>query len=347
MKTVYSDKHQLRQVQAEIHNGELVSPFECKERIDYILNELDKRGFDLPIEEQHFGLETVLKVHDENYVTFLQEVWQKWLAAGHTCDAIPNIWPSRSMPSKIIPSNIEAQLGYYALAAETAISDGTWQAVNAAKDVALSAAKLIIEGEASAFALCRPPGHHAAHDQFGGYCFLNNAAIAAQYFLDSGFQKVSILDVDFHHGNGTQQIFYQRDDVQTLSIHGDPDFAFPYFLGYANETGEGVGEGYCVNYPLAAGSDYHVWSQALESSFSQIKAFDAQVLVISLGVDTFEDDPISAFKLKSEDFFDYGKRIATLGIPTLFVMEGGYAVEQIGINTVNVLAGFKQGREQA
>lgn len=342
MKTVYSDKHQLRQVKAEIHNGELVPPFECKERIDYILNELDKRNFDTPIAAQYFDLGTTLKVHDRDYITFLQDVWQKWLDAGHTCDAIPNIWPSRSMPSKVIPSNVEAQLGYYALAAETAISEGTWQAVNAAKDVALTAAQLISKGEKSAFALCRPPGHHAAHDQFGGYCFLNNAAIAAQFLRDQSYQKVSILDVDFHHGNGTQQIFYQRDDVQTLSIHGDPDFAFPYFLGYANETGEGAGEGYCFNYPLPAGSDYQTWSIALEKSFNQIRAFKAEVLVISLGVDTFEGDPISAFRLKSDDFFDYGNRIAKLGLPTLFVMEGGYAVEEIGINTVNVLAGFNQ-----
>jgi len=346
MKTIYSDKHTLRHVKAEIHNGELVPPFECKERIDYILSELNQRGFDIPLAEQEFGFETVFKVHSKAYIHFLETVWKKWLKAGHTCDAIPNIWPSRSMRSDVIPDNIEAQLGYYALAAETAISEGTWQAVSAAKDVALTAAKLITKGESSAFALCRPPGHHASSDQFGGYCFLNNAAIAAQYLRDSGYQRVSILDVDFHHGNGTQQIFYTRDDVQTLSIHGDPNFAFPYFLGYADETGEGLGEGHCFNYPLAAGSDYTVWSQALEQGLQQVKHFGAQALVISLGVDTFEDDPISAFKLKSDDFFDYGKRIASLGLPTLFVMEGGYAVEQIGINTVNVLDGFKQGQQE-
>ncbi|MGB0944667.1 MAG: histone deacetylase family protein [Marinomonas sp.] len=344
MKTIYSDKHTLRQVNAEIHNGELVPPFERKERIDYILKELNKRGFDKPISEHAFNLDTVHKVHSKDYVNFLQNVWQKWLNAGHTCDAIPNIWPSRSMPSKIIPTNIEAQLGYYALAAETAISAGTWQAVNAAKDVALTAAEHIIQGEKSAFALCRPPGHHAARDQFGGYCFLNNAAIAAQHLRDNGYARVSILDVDYHHGNGTQQIFYRRNDVQTLSIHGDPDFAFPYFLGHANETGENEGEGYCFNYPLAAGSDYTTWRNALKKSFEQIKQFNAEILVVSLGVDTFENDPISAFKLKSDDFYDYGKRIAELGLPTLFVMEGGYAVEEIGINTVNVLEGFNSSQ---
>lgn len=341
MKTVYSDKHTLRHVKAEIHNGELAPPFECKERIDYILQELKHRGFETPLSEQLFGFESTLKVHNKDYINFLEGVWNKWLAAGHTCDAIPNIWPSRSMRTDIIPGNIEAQLGYYALAAETAISEGTWQAVCAAKDVALTAAKLITDGESSAFALCRPPGHHASSDQFGGYCFLNNAAIAAQSFRDQGYQKVSVLDVDFHHGNGTQQIFYTRNDVQTLSIHGDPHFAFPYFLGYADETGEGLGKGHCFNYPLPSGSHYKIWSQVLENALMQIEKFEANILVVSLGVDTFEDDPISAFKLKSDDFYDYGKRIASLGLPTLFVMEGGYAVEQIGINTVNVLEGFK------
>ena len=340
MKTVYSDTHKLRNVQSEIHNGELVPPFECKERIDYILSQLSKKGFSTPLADTSFGLDTVFKVHDKNYVSFLQTVWKRWQEAGNSCDAIPNIWPSRSTRTDIIPNNIEAQLGYYALAAETSISDGTWEAVNAAKDVALTATQLVINGEKAAFALCRPPGHHASSDQFGGYCFLNNAAIATQFLRDSGVDKVSILDVDFHHGNGTQQIFYSRKDVQTQSIHGDPDFAFPYFLGYADEKGEGEGTGYNINYPLAAGSDYSVWSEALEKALLQVQAFGAQALVVSLGVDTFEDDPISAFKLKSEDFYEYGKRIASLNLPTVFIMEGGYAVEQIGINTVNVLEGF-------
>ena len=190
------------------------------------------------------------------------------------------------------------------------------------------------------FALCRPPGHHAGSDLYGGYCFLNNAAIAAQGFIDGGAARVAILDVDFHHGNGTQDIFYNRNDVLFLSLHGEPENAFPHFLGYADETGIGPGDGFNFNYPLPPGTPYHQWHTALTEAFNEIRRYSPDALVVSLGVDTFEHDPISFFKLGSSDFTHYGAEIAQLDLPTLFVMEGGYAVEQIGINTLNVLDGF-------
>jgi acetoin utilization deacetylase AcuC-like enzyme len=195
--------------------------------------------------------------------------------------------------------------------------------------------------DGAAFALCRPPGHHAARDLYGGYCFLNNAAIAAQAFLDDGAARVALLDVDFHHGNGTQDIFYERDDVLFLSLHGQPEDAFPHFLGYADETGAGRGEGFNANYPMPPGTPYAVWGDALEHACRRIVDYAPDVLVVSLGVDTFENDPISFFKLTSEDFSRYGERIGQLRLPTLFVMEGGYAVSEIGINTVNVLDAFR------
>jgi acetoin utilization deacetylase AcuC-like enzyme len=209
--------------------------------------------------------------------------------------------------------------------------------------VALSAQAEIAAGAHSAFALCRPPGHHAAGELMGGYCYLNNAAIAAQAFLDQGRQRVAILDVDYHHGNGTQDIFYTRADVLFASIHGDPAEEFPFFLGYADECGIGAGEGCNHNYPLAMGSPWEVWSAALDEACQRIAEYDAEVIVVSLGVDTFKDDPISQFKLDSPDYLAMGKRIAALGKPTLFVMEGGYAVEAIGVNAVNVLEGFEAG----
>jgi acetoin utilization deacetylase AcuC-like enzyme len=175
----------------------------------------------------------------------------------------------------------------------------------------------------------------------GGYCYLNNAAIAAQAFLDQGHQKVAILDVDYHHGNGTQSIFYERSDVLFTSIHGHPEAEFPFFLGYDDERGEGAGEGFNFNYPLPAGSGWEVWSAALDQACEEIARYDADIIVVSLGVDTFKDDPISQFKLDSPDYLAMGKRIAALGKPVLFVMEGGYAVEEIGINAVNVLEGFE------
>ena len=159
--------------------------------------------------------------------------------------------------------------------------------------------------------------------------------------LDNGAKKVAILDVDFHHGNGTQSIFYDRDDVMFCSLHGDPMDAFPYFLGGNDELGVGTGLGYNFNYSMPPKTSYTAWSQALDNALSKIKNYQADALIVSLGVDTYENDPISFFRLQCDDFSDYGQRIAKLGLPTLFVMEGGYAVEEIGVNVVNVLQGFE------
>ena len=232
-------------------------------------------------------------------------------------------------------------MGYYSFDAGTPITAGTWQAAQSSADVAVTAAKLLAEGGHPAiFALCRPPGHHAAADLYGGYCFLNNAAIAAQYLIDGGAERVAILDVDYHHGNGTQAIFYDRPDVLFLSLHGDPREEYPFFLGWADERGDGPGEGFNVNYPLPWGTGFPAWSEALEDACKRVADYAPDVLLVSLGVDTFKGDPISKFRLESDDFTTYGARIARLGLPTLFVMEGGYAVEQVGVNTVNVLQGF-------
>jgi acetoin utilization deacetylase AcuC-like enzyme len=232
-------------------------------------------------------------------------------------------------------------MGYYAMAAETSISAGTWEAAVSAADVALTAAELVRGGARASFALCRPPGHHAARDLFGGYCFLNNAAIAAQYLRDQGAVRVAIVDVDFHHGNGTQDIFYDRDDVLFVSLHGEPQNNFPYFSGYAEEVGVGAGAGFTLNLPLPDGTAFLAWRAALEQGLNRVEQFRADALIVSLGVDTFEKDPISSFRLKSEDYRSYGRMLATARLPTLFVMEGGYAVEEIGINAVNVLEGFE------
>ena len=176
---------------------------------------------------------------------------------------------------------------------------------------------------------------------FGGYCFLNNAAIAAQYLRDQGAQRAAILDIDFHHGNGTQDIFYDRDDVLFCSLHGEPQQAFPYFLGYADETGSGQGLGYNLNYPMPRDTSFIQWQQSLTAALAKIDAFAPEYLILSLGVDTFENDPISFFKLTTADYFTTGAMIAELQIPTLFVMEGGYDIDEVGINVVEVLKGFE------
>ncbi len=345
MLTVYSEKHKLRDAKIEIHEGGLVAPFECPRRAEIILERVVSQQLGAVIAPDEFGLEPVLAVHDAGFVEFLRTCAAEWEAAGFGGEAIANCWPTRTMNSPHIPTFIEGKIGYYALAAETTISVGTWEAALASKDVALTATKLVLEGERAAFGLCRPPGHHAASDQFGGYCFLNNAAIAAQHARNNGAKRVAILDVDFHHGNGTQQIFYDRDDVLFLSIHGDPMDAFPHFLGHADETGAGAGQGFNVNYPLPPETPYAVWKSELGLALARIADFDADILIISLGLDTYENDPISFFKLESEDFTDYGRAIAQLKLPTVFLLEGGYAVEQVGVNTVNVLQGFEQAEE--
>jgi acetoin utilization deacetylase AcuC-like enzyme len=176
---------------------------------------------------------------------------------------------------------------------------------------------------------------------YGGFCFINNAAVATQAFLDQGASRVAVLDVDFHHGNGTQAIFYKRSDVMYLSLHGDPKDAYPHFLGYADETGAGEGAGFNVNYPLPPNTGYDRWAQALADACGKIQQYGPDALVVSLGVDTFEHDPISFFRLRSDDFRRYGATLGALNLPTLFVMEGGYAVAEIGINAVNVLQGFE------
>ena len=256
-------------------------------------------------------------------------------------EAIATNWPARRMAQKC-PNDIDGKLGYFALAAETAICKGTWQAACASANVALEGAERLMD-EKAVFSLCRPPGHHAAIDMYGGYCFFNNAALAAQSLLDQGLQRVAILDVDFHHGNGTQDIFYDRDDVLFISIHGRPEDEFPHFLGYADELGNGAGEGYNLNLPLPKGTDFTTWRQSLDIAMKRINDFSAQALIVSLGTDTYENDPISSFKLKSEDFITYGADLAGLNLPSLFVMEGGYAIDEIGVNAVNVLQGFEAG----
>ena len=343
MRVYYSPKHALRDSKFELHDGQIVEPFERPSRMEYILKELDKRGYNDILTPSDQGLDVTLKLHRADYIDFLTNVHDEWKALGKGDEAMTYIWPAATMRSDVIPRQIEARLGYYSMSSDTTITKGTWEAALASKDCAQAGALDLAANGRSVFALCRPPGHHAASYQFGGYCFINNAGVAAQTLLDQGAKRVSILDVDFHHGNGTQEIFYDRSDVQFLSLHGDPVDCFPYFLGYADEKGEGAGIGFNHNYPLSEGTSYDKWSEALDQACAEIAKYRPDALVISLGVDTYEHDPISAFKLKSANFLDYGRRLAKLGIPTMFVMEGGYAIDDIGVNTVNVLDGFLKG----
>ena len=344
MKTIYSKNHILRNSKTELYGGELVKPFECPERMEYIINEINSQNLGEIIEPRNINLNIINKIHDDKYIEFMNNAWNEWEKEGYKGEALPTVWPSRSMDSKIIPNFIEGKLGYYCLAGETSISKGTVEGAYESVKVAVTAAEFL-SNNSSVFALCRPPGHHASKDQYGGYCFFNNAAIATEKLKQQGAKKVFILDIDFHHGNGTQSIFYNRSDVFYSSLHGDPLHAFPHFLGHVEEVGSGEGVGFNANYPMLPGTGYESWSQALNESFKNISSFKPDALVVSLGVDAYENDPISFFKLKSNDFVDIGKKLSKFKIPTLFVMEGGYSIKEIGVNTVNTLKGFENSFE--
>lgn len=341
MLTVYSDDHRLQNAQFELIDGKLLPPFENPQRVDRVLAQVRQVGLGAVLPIIEFGLEPILRVHDPQYVAFLQTAWSDWVAAHGAYDALPLNWAVRTMRHDRIPVTIDGKLSYYSFDAGTPITSGTWGAITASANVALTAQQQISQGANAAFALCRPPGHHAAKDFYGGYCFFNNAAIAAQAFRDAGAARVVVLDLDYHHGNGTQAIFYDRADVLFVSLHSHPSQDYPYFLGFEDELGEGQGEGYNFNYPLPWGTDWSQYQLAFDAAICQINAYSPDVVVLSLGVDTFEHDPISEFKLKSEDYLRIGKGLAGLKKPILFVMEGGYAIEQIGVNTVNVLVGFE------
>ncbi|MEM7096095.1 MAG: histone deacetylase family protein [Actinomycetota bacterium] len=342
MRHVRSDVHRRHEPNGEIYGGELVRPFECPERWDHVATALDDAGWGEPTAPEPIEVEALTEVHDPAFVEFLSTAWDEWTAAGYSGDMIPTCFPGRRMRQHE-PDDIDGRLGYFAFAAETSISSGTWEAALESAAIARTAQRLVSGGDPAAFALCRPPGHHAAQDYFGGYCYLNSAAIAAQGFRNDGAQRVAVLDVDFHHGNGTQDIFWERGDVFFASLHGDPRHEFPHFLGFADETGAGAGSGATANYPLLPGTDADTWLTALDDALSRISNFGADALVVSLGVDTFEQDPISSFRLGSDDFTRYGRRIGALGLPTVYCMEGGYAVAEIGINTVNALTGHLEG----
>jgi acetoin utilization deacetylase AcuC-like enzyme len=340
MKAVYSDDHRYQDGKAELNNGQLVPCFEMPSRADLVLARVREVGLGEVVEPTDHGMGPILRVHTEPFIEFLREAWGEWVAEHGEYDALPLTWPTRTLRHDRVPEVIDGKLSYYSLDAGTPITAGTWRAITAAANVALTGADLLRCGERAVFSLCRPPGHHASADVYGGYCFLNNAAIAAQYLRDGGVSKVGILDVDYHHGNGTQAIFYHRADVAFVSLHGDPRQEYPYFLGYADEFGEGDGLGANRNFPLPWGTAWETYEPALQAAVAELRSHDVDALVVSLGLDTFEADPISQFKLRHQDYLQMGATIAQLGIPTLFVFEGGYAVEALGVNAVNVLTGF-------
>lgn len=341
MITIYSEDHRLQNGVFELIDGRLVPPFERPQRAENVLARVREVGLGAVHGPDDFGLNPLRRVHASDFVDFLRTAHDDWRAEHGDSDALPLAWPCRGFRQKL-PESIDGRLGYYSFDAGTPITAGTWRAITASANVALTGAKRLKDGgEQAVFSLCRPPGHHAARDLYGGYCFFNNVAVAAQWHRDAGAARVAILDVDYHHGNGTQMIFYSRADVLFVSLHAHPAQEYPFYLGYGDETGEGKGKGFNVNYPMHWGTAWDAYGRSLDDGIARIADYRPDVLLVSLGVDTFKSDPISRFGLESHDYTEIGRRIAGLGLATQFVMEGGYAIDEIGVNTVNALTGFE------
>ena len=343
MRIYFAPEQLLHEQAAEFNRGALTPPFEKPARAEAVRCALEAA---FPGGEQAadtFPLSALLAVHDAGYIAFLQNAHLEWVSDGRAGDAFPMVWPVRGMREDKTPQTIVGKVSRYAFEISTGIMEHSWLSARRSAETALSGAGALASGDGAAFSLCRPPGHHAGRDYFGGYCFLNNAGVAAHSLRDAGAARIAILDVDYHHGNGTQQIFYDRGDVFYVSVHADPDTDFPYFLGYADETGCGPGEGFNLNAPLARGAGWSDYEPALFHCLKAIKAYSPDALVVSLGVDTAAGDLLSGFLLQPDDFMRLGAAVAGLRLKTLFVFEGGYAVDDIGQNVVSVLGGFCGG----
>ncbi|NJM59733.1 MAG: histone deacetylase family protein [Oscillatoriales cyanobacterium RU_3_3] len=287
--------------------------------------------------------ESILSVHNAKYIHYLQSAWENWSKLPNSsAEILPNISPNRYIDR--FNEHPVALAGWYIADAAAPIGENTWRNALGSASTAIEAASLLINGlkngELAVYALCRPSGHHACQDMAMGMCFLNNAAIAAQ-ILCHHFKKVAILDLDMHHGNGTQQIFYRRDDVLTVSIHGDPIDFYPFYSGFERETGSGQGEGYNINLPLPAGTKETSYLKAIETAGNKIQEFGAAALIVGAGFDTFKDDPLGCFELESNSYCAIGKMIRSFKLPTLFIQEGGYFVPALRENVRQIVVGFE------
>jgi acetoin utilization deacetylase AcuC-like enzyme len=349
MRAVYSDRHLRHDVTHETILGEEIPAFEVAERAENIREALEADGgFDIVPPTDH-GIEPILAVHDEGLVRFLETCWFEVRRHGIERPAlIPDTWPNPAMFAGMsqeamaklqASSTVAGRAGWYGLDSSTPFVEGTYNAARASVDVALTTADLVLGGETVAYGLCRPPGHHAARALYAGYCFFNNAAIAADRIARATGERVGILDVDFHHGNGTQQIFWRRGDVRYASLHGDPDRQYPYFLGRAEETGEGEGSGENLNLPLPAGTDDEAYLATLDRAIDALVEVPSSVIVVSLGFDTFTLDPLGDFALTAEGYHEAGRRVAAAGRLLVILQEGGYHRPSLGANAVAWLRG--------
>jgi acetoin utilization deacetylase AcuC-like enzyme len=341
MITVHSSDHNLHCGLLDPRGDAWRPSAECPERANNVLQAINAANFGSLMEPRVFDESKLTRIHAPDYLQFLKDVWPAWLASGQKAsNARPDTFVGAGMRHADTEC-IAGKLGRYSFDATSPFVAGSWQAIRTSANIALTAADLLRGSERQAFALCRPPGHHATVNYCGGYCYLNNTALAAQSLLDGGATKVAVLDVDYHHGNGTQSIFYERNDVLTISLHADPRLEYPYFLGYADEPGDGAGHGFNINYPLPFGTGWDQYAVALDDAIQQLRRFEPDALVVALGLDTFAGDPTTFFAIETDDYVPMGRAIAALDLPTLVVLEGGYSVDHIGLNTVRFLTGLE------
>ncbi|MEW6665450.1 MAG: acetylpolyamine amidohydrolase [Thermodesulfobacteriota bacterium] len=326
-----SDKH-------EIHHMHERGYVESPVRVKAILREIEPAGIFERIPIRRFSERYIRAVHDPGYVSYLKKVCSR-LEPG--VSLYPYVFPIRNKARP--PRELPLRAGYYCVDTFTPINRNVFIAARRAVDCALTVATKILEGHRLGYALVRPPGHHAERAAFGGFCYFNSAAVVAQYL--SGYGKAAVLDLDYHHGNGTQDIFYRRSDVLTVSIHGDPHVAYPYFSGFKDERGEGEGMGYNLNVPLPEHTTPQRYKEALAKVMGRIARFQASFLVVTLGLDTGRGDPTGSWLMKPRDFRDCGRLVGALHRPTVVIQEGGYRIRSLGVNARSFFSGLLEGSQ--
>lgn len=310
-------------------------------RIDMLMQGVKALGSELRLPPP-IGRDELAMVHDPRYLDFLETLRERWSHVPQSSDIpLPNVYAiqRRNLPPATYPDAVVGQAGYHLGDGACPVTATTLAAAKASAACAAEAARLLLRGEKLTYALCRPPGHHAASDLAAGFCFFNNAALAAEILTRAG-KRVAILDIDVHHGNGTEAIFYDRADVLTVSIHVNPKRFYPFFWGYENEHGRDAGEGFNLNLPRERGLDLSGYLSALEIALQRISDFAADHLVVAAGLDTSIDDPFKGFAITTQDFHAIGKRIAELKVPMAVIQEGGYPSDTLGSNLASLLAGL-------
>jgi len=342
MKIYYSNDHQLHHPPYEIFEyGQQIRYFEQPSRIENIRAALANDPFFELTQAENHGLEPIIRIHSPEYVNFLRTIYRDWLASGEDIPDGAGLFPTARPLRQVSPHAIglSARLGKFVSDLSAPIHENTYLAAIGSAHCAISAAKSLLDDQEASAALCRPPGHHAGIQNAAGYCYLNNTAIAANLLSRQG--KTAILDIDYHAGNGTQEIFFSRADVLTISIHADPVSEYPYYSGFSDEIGVGEGEGYHQNYPLPKDASKEEYLKAFDQAIERITRFEPQFLVIAAGFDTYKDDPLGTFQLSGKNYAQIGKTIKELGIKTLINLEGGYCIEKLGENFRKLLSGFK------